>query len=47
MGSHIIFGMQEIVAGSGTLDAGLLGLQSVLLWAVSAGVIVLALRRRV
>lgn len=46
MGYHIIFGLQEVVVGSGSLDAGLLGLQSLMLWSVSAGAILLMLRRQ-
>lgn len=46
MGYHLIFGLQETLAGSGTLDANLLVLQSLMLWTVSAGAIVLCLRRR-
>jgi hypothetical protein len=46
MGYQIIFGLQETVVGSGVLDASLLALQSIVLWTVSAGVLVLALRKQ-
>ncbi|MCD6060026.1 MAG: hypothetical protein K0R03_1275 [Moraxellaceae bacterium] len=46
MGLHLILNLQEAAVGSGSLNASLLALQGILLWTVSAGVLVLALRRQ-